>query len=74
MNKKAEELLKRNSITKLLLKDKKRYENQIARQKELEKSEENDYCKGLNGGVQIGFHIAAVNCKRTLELMLKEAR
>lgn len=73
MNKKAEELLKENSyIAKIMIKDKKRYENQIAREKKLEKKEKDDFGKGLKGGVQIGLQIAASNCKRTLELMLEE--
>jgi len=75
VNKRAEELLGNNLIARQILRDKKLYENQIAKQKKQQKEEEDVYRCGLSGGVQIGFNIAAYNCKRLLEsILLREVR
>ncbi|WP_077369680.1 hypothetical protein [Anaerosalibacter sp. Marseille-P3206] len=70
MNKKAEELLSKNQVAKRILSNKSFYEKQIVKYKKLEKKDKDDFVKGLDSGVQIGFKSAAYNCKILLDSML----
>lgn len=73
MNKKVEGYLKEMSGTaRTLLKDKKFYEKQIAKEKKAYMDEKNSMLRGVASGVEIGLKIAAMNNKKILELMLFE--
>ncbi len=75
MNKKAEEYLWfKSSVARKLMADKEFYEKSIERESGLKTAVKNDFVRGVEAGVAIGFKFAARDIKTTLRLLLEEVQ